>query len=91
MAELNLVLKRPSLDIPYGFTIRHIAFCSPQQDTKQYESLYALAVLSVDPWSAAADAGLEPGQRIIELNGQCVTGLTYDDICSITQRCTSIF
>ncbi|VDK87385.1 unnamed protein product [Onchocerca ochengi] len=94
MAENKVILKRSSIDVPYGFIIRHISFYPPKENTIEeamkciQKPIYALAILSVKPSSAADEAGLQAGHRIIEMNGQVVNHLSYNDICKITKRQT---
>ncbi|MCP9258870.1 hypothetical protein DINM_001375 [Dirofilaria immitis] len=90
MGKNKLILKRSSINIPYGFIIRHLSF----YPSKDYEieaikrgekPFYALAILGVKPSSAADEAGLQAGHRIIEINGQDVNTLSYSDVCKITE------
>lgn len=50
------------------------------------KTVYALIILSVKPASAADEAGLRSGHRIIEMNGQDVSHMSYSDVCKITAR-----
>ncbi|VDN04145.1 unnamed protein product [Thelazia callipaeda] len=89
MVETLIVMRRASFDVPFGFTMRHISFHpSNNEPATKYDSKSwcTLAVLRVEPNGVAAKAGLQVGQRIIELNGLCVTHFTYQEICKITQR-----
>uniref|UniRef100_A0AAF5RV45 PDZ domain-containing protein n=1 Tax=Wuchereria bancrofti TaxID=6293 RepID=A0AAF5RV45_WUCBA len=91
MAEIKLLLKRSSINVPYGFIIRHIT-SYPFMDSSNegmkctQKPLYALIILNVKPSSAADEAGLQAGHQIIKMNGQNVNHLTYSDICRITER-----
>ncbi|KAM3724840.1 Regulator of sigma-E protease RseP [Dirofilaria immitis] len=96
MGKNKLILKRSSINIPYGFIIRHLSF----YPSKDYEieaikrgekPFYALAILGVKPSSAADEAGLQAGHRIIEINGQDVNTLSYSDVCKITERLVYCF
>ncbi|VBB26321.1 unnamed protein product [Acanthocheilonema viteae] len=91
MAENKLLLKRSSVDVPYGFVIRHITFYPPKNSPIEgmkciQKPVYTLAILTVKPASIADEAGLRAGYRIIEMNGQAVHHLTYSDVCKITKR-----
>ncbi|VDK71149.1 unnamed protein product [Litomosoides sigmodontis] len=91
MVGKRLLLKRSSVDVPYGFIIRHVTFYPPKDgliDAVKYvqKPIYVLAILSVKSASAADEAGLRAGHQIIGLNGRDANHLTYNDLCKITER-----
>ncbi|KAK6100474.1 PDZ domain (Also known as DHR or GLGF) family protein [Brugia pahangi] len=91
MTENKLLLKRSSINVPYGFIIRHLS-SYPLMDSSnegmkcKQKPFYTLVILKVKPSSAADKAGLQAGHQIIKMNGQNVNHLTYSDICRITER-----
>uniref|UniRef100_A0A1I7VZL2 PDZ domain-containing protein n=1 Tax=Loa loa TaxID=7209 RepID=A0A1I7VZL2_LOALO len=91
MTESKLLLRRSSVDIPYGFIIRHISFYPSKGSSIEgmkcpQKPFYVLIILSVKPASVADKAGLRTGHQIIGMNGHGVNRLNYSDVCRITER-----
>ncbi|VDK42413.1 unnamed protein product [Anisakis simplex] len=94
---INVLLERQSTSYNYGFTIRHTTVYPFEDgydscmmgdyDTNEaYDNEIPVnsAVISrVEPLSCAYNAGLRCGDRILCINDEAISDLSYEQICDI--------